>query len=48
VLSEIKEWNTKYLRKLGNHINALGVNPLDNCETTQTEKIHSLNSTRQS
>jgi hypothetical protein len=25
VLSEIKKWNTKYLRKLENHINALAV-----------------------
>jgi hypothetical protein len=33
VLSEIK-WNTRYLRKLENHINALAVNLLDNSETT--------------
>jgi hypothetical protein len=30
VLSEIKKWNTKYLRKLENHTNALAVNLLDN------------------
>jgi hypothetical protein len=47
VLSEIKKWNTKYLRKLGNHTNAVAVNLLDNSETTQTEKIHRPNSTRQ-
>jgi hypothetical protein len=36
VLSEIKKWNTKYLRKLENHTNALAVNLLDNSETTHT------------
>jgi hypothetical protein len=30
VLSEIKEWNTKCLRKLENHTNALALNLLDN------------------
>jgi predicted RNase H-like nuclease (RuvC/YqgF family) len=34
VLSEIKKWNNKYLRKLENHINALAVNLLDNSENT--------------
>jgi hypothetical protein len=34
VLSEIKKWNTKYLRKLENHTNELAVNLLDNGETT--------------
>jgi hypothetical protein len=34
VLSEIKEWNNKYLRKLENHTNALAVNILENSETT--------------
>jgi hypothetical protein len=34
VLSEIKKWNAKYLRKLENHTNALAVNLLDNSETT--------------
>jgi hypothetical protein len=47
VLSEIKKWITKYLNKLENHANALAVNLLDNSETTQTEKIHRPNSTRQ-
>jgi hypothetical protein len=32
VLSEIKKWNTKYLRKLENHTNALAVNILYNNE----------------
>jgi hypothetical protein len=35
VLSEIKKWNTKYLRKLENHTNAPAVNLLDNRETTE-------------
>jgi hypothetical protein len=34
VLSEIKKCNTKNLRKLENHTNALAVNLLDNSETT--------------
>jgi hypothetical protein len=34
VLSEIKKWNTKCLRKLENETNALAVNLLDNSETT--------------
>jgi hypothetical protein len=34
VLSKIKKWNTKYLRKLENHTTALAVNLLDNSETT--------------
>jgi hypothetical protein len=40
VLSEIKKWNTKYLRKLGSHTNALAVNLLDNSETTHRLKIY--------
>jgi hypothetical protein len=47
VLSEINKRNTKYLNKLESHTNALAVNLLDNSETTQTEKIHRPNSTRQ-
>jgi hypothetical protein len=40
-------WNTKYLRKLEDHINALAVNlVLDDSETTH-EKIHRRNSTWQ-
>jgi hypothetical protein len=38
VLSEIKELNTKYLRELENHANALAVNLLDNRETTRRLK----------
>jgi hypothetical protein len=38
VLSEIKKWNTKYLRNLENHTNALAVNQLDNSETTNRLK----------
>jgi hypothetical protein len=34
VFSEIKRWNSKHLRKLENHTNALAVNLLDNSETT--------------
>jgi hypothetical protein len=34
VLSDIRKWNTKYLRKSENHTNALAVNLLDNNETT--------------
>jgi hypothetical protein len=34
MLSEIKKWNPKYLRKLVNRPNALAVNLLDNSETT--------------
>jgi hypothetical protein len=47
VLSEIRKWNTKCLRTLENHTNALAVNKLDNSETTQTEKVHRPNSTRE-
>jgi hypothetical protein len=42
VLSEIKMWNTKYLRKLENHTNALAVNLLDNSETTQILEIYTV------
>jgi hypothetical protein len=38
-LSEIKERNTKYLRKLENHTNALALNLLDNSETTSTHRL---------
>jgi hypothetical protein len=34
VLSEVKKWNTKYLRKLENHTNALALNLLGNSKTT--------------
>jgi hypothetical protein len=41
VLSEIKKWNTKYLRQLENHTNELAVNLLDTSETThRLKKIH--------
>jgi hypothetical protein len=43
VLTEIKKWNPRYLRKLQNHTNAIAVNLLD----TQTENILRSNSTRQ-
>jgi hypothetical protein len=39
VLSEIKKWNTKYLRKLEDHTDALAVNLLDNSETTRMKII---------
>jgi hypothetical protein len=42
---EIKKWNTKYLRKLENHTNALAVNLLDNSETTHKLKRYRPNST---
>jgi hypothetical protein len=42
VLSEIKKWNAKYLRKLENHINALAVNLLDNSETTHRLNKHTV------
>jgi hypothetical protein len=42
VLSEIKKWNTKYLRKLENHTNALVVNLLDNSETTHRLKRYTI------
>jgi hypothetical protein len=42
VLSEIKHWNTKYLRKLENHTNALTVNLLDNSETTRRLKRYTV------
>jgi hypothetical protein len=46
VLSEIKKWNTKYLRKLEKQTNALAVNIPDNSETThKSEKVHRPNST---
>jgi hypothetical protein len=42
LLSEIKKWNIKYLRKLGNHTNALVVNLLDNSETTHRLKRYTV------
>jgi hypothetical protein len=42
VLSEIKKWNTKYLRKLENYTNALAVNVLDNSETTHRLKRYTV------
>jgi hypothetical protein len=47
VLSEIKKWNTKYLRKLENHTNALAVNLLDNSETTHRLKRYTVLTARQ-
>jgi RNase H-fold protein (predicted Holliday junction resolvase) len=41
VLSEIKKRNTKYLRKLENHTNAVAVNLADNREKTHRLK-HTL------
>jgi hypothetical protein len=38
VLSEIKKWNTKCLRKVENHTNPLAVNILDNSKTTHRLK----------
>jgi hypothetical protein len=40
VLSEIKSWNARYLRKLENNTNALAVNLLENSETTHRLKIY--------
>jgi hypothetical protein len=42
VLSEIEKWNTRYLRKLENHTNALVVNLLDNSETTHRLKRYTV------
>jgi hypothetical protein len=42
VLSEIKKWNTKYLRKLENHTNALAVNLLYTSETTHILKRYTV------
>jgi hypothetical protein len=42
VLSEIKKWNTNYLRKLQNHTNAPAVNLLDNSETTHRLKRYNI------
>jgi hypothetical protein len=48
VLSEMNEWNTKYLRNLDNHINALSVNLLDNSEIMHRLKRYIVvNCTRQ-
>jgi hypothetical protein len=43
VLSEIKKLNTKYLRELENHTNALAVNLLDNSETRHRLKRYKVN-----
>jgi hypothetical protein len=42
VLSEMKKWNTKYLRKLENHNNALPVNLLHKSETTHILKRYTV------
>jgi hypothetical protein len=42
VLSEIKKWNTKYLKKLENYANVLAVNLLDNSETTHRLKRYTV------
>jgi hypothetical protein len=42
VLSEIKKWDTQYLRKPENHTNALAVNLLDNSETTLRLKRYTV------
>jgi hypothetical protein len=42
VLSEIEMWNTKYLRKLENHTNALALNLLDNSGTTHRLKRYTV------
>jgi hypothetical protein len=42
VLSEIKKWNTKYLRKLENYTNALAMNILDNSEITYRLKRYTV------
>jgi hypothetical protein len=42
VLSEIKKWNTKYLRKLETRTNSLAVNLLDNSETIHRLKRYTV------
>jgi hypothetical protein len=42
VISEIKKWNTKHLRKLENRCNALAVNLLDNSKTTHRLKRYTV------
>jgi hypothetical protein len=42
VLTEIKKWNTKYLRKLENNSSALAVNLLDNSENVNRLKRYSV------
>jgi hypothetical protein len=42
VLSEIKKWNTKYLRKLEDRCNALAVVLLDKSETTHRLKRYTV------
>jgi hypothetical protein len=41
-LSEMKKWNTRYLRKLENHSIAPAVNLLDNGETTHSLKRYTV------
>jgi hypothetical protein len=41
-LSEIKKWNTEYLRKLETSTNALAVNLLDNSETAHRMKRYTV------
>jgi hypothetical protein len=41
-LSEIKKWNTKGLRKLEKHNNALAVNLLDSSETAHRLKGYTV------
>lgn len=42
VVTEIKKWNAKYLRKLENHTNALAVILLGNSENTQRLKRYTV------
>jgi hypothetical protein len=42
MLSEIKKWNTKYLRKLENHTIALAVKLVDNSKTTHRLKRYTV------
>jgi hypothetical protein len=42
VLSEIKKWNTKYLRKLENHTTALAVKLLANSEAAHRLKRYTV------
>jgi hypothetical protein len=41
-IGQIRKWNTKYLRKLENHTNALAVNLLDKSETTHRLKRYTV------
>jgi hypothetical protein len=42
VISEIKKWNTRYLKKLENHKNALAMILIDNRETTHRLKRYTV------